>query len=261
MNRNRATLSMTAVCCCLFRATCFSLMSRLTIILFLIFFGRLQAQVLKFKGTWVNTEIYNSIRHNTSNMDLSQIMPRCIYVDSANRITIEYQYEQKSKTSLIGQISKKGDGVFFSALGRNFSIVNDSTMLIYNERRKITFQKISDHAVIGNGIQELLKQYFWSGYKKWKVMVFKQGTAIDTVVATIGSGRIYGDGESMIFRRYEFTDADRHDVNGEHLFGIVFFSVKDNLSDSDQVFAVKKSENIVYLYKGNQLFYKLSPIE
>jgi hypothetical protein len=236
-------------------------MSRLIIILFLICFGRLQAQVLKFKGTWVNTEIYNAVQHNASDLDLSQIVPQCIYIDSSNRITVEYRFEQKSKTSLIRGISKKGDGVLLNALGRNFSVINDSAMLIFNEKHKITFKRISDHAVIGNGIQELLKQYFWSGSRKWKVVVLKQGTAVDTVEASIGTSRISGDGENTIFRRYEFADVEKYDLNGEHLFGIVFFGVKNNLSDSGEVFAIKKSGNIVYLYKSGQLLYKLSPIE
>ena len=235
-------------------------MNKSFFIVFLLFFDKLGAQTFKTNGTWVNMEIYKAVQHDSASLDLNEIIPRCIYIDLSNKITIEYRFEQKSKTSLISNISKKRGSVFFHALGCNFSIINDSVILLFNNKGKISFQKVNDHAVIGSGIEDLLKKYFWSVYKKWKVVIFKNGRATDTVLASIGANRIYGDVDNAIFRKYEFTDVMKYHVNGEQLFGIDFFNVnKNNMSDSNEVFAIKKSEPFVYLYKGGELFYKLEP--
>ena len=237
-------------------------MSKLTIFCFLMCFNKLQSQVLRINGTWINEEVYNSVHQDKVSGDLNQIIPRCVYIDSFNKMTIEYRYEQKSKTSVIDGIVKKEHGVCFKALERNFSIINDSTMLLINNMRKIIFKKISDRADIGYGIKELLKQYFWSGHQKWKMITFDHGRAIDTIPVSIHGWSIYEDAKNAIFRRYEFTDVARYNVNGEYLFGVVFFKVnKKNMTDSNEVFAIKRSSDFVYMYKERELFYKLSPIK
>lgn len=237
-------------------------MDKLSITLILLFCVTPRYQPLKIKGTWVNTEIFNAVQLGRSSVDLEQIVPRCIYIDLSNKLTIEYRYEQKSKTSLINRISSRGDSIFFSSLGRNFAVINDSILLLFNYGRAITFKKINSESVIGNGIQALLKNYFWSSCKKWKVIIFKNGRAADTVSASIGDSNFSGDSSNLGVRHYEFTDVRRYSVNGKHLFGVDLFKITNkNMTDSDEVFAIKKSGPFVYLYKGDELFYKLSPIK
>ena len=118
-------------------------MNKVSIILILLVYGTPRYQSLKIKGTWINAEIFNAVQLERSNVDLEQIVPRCIYIDVSNKLTVEYRYEQKSKTSLINRISSRGDSIFFSALGQNFSVVNDSILLLLEDGRCITFKKIT----------------------------------------------------------------------------------------------------------------------
>jgi hypothetical protein len=50
-------------------------------------------------------------------------------------------------------------------------------------------------------------------------------------------------------------------VNGKQLFGIDLFTVTNkNMTDSNEVFSIRKSEPFVYLYKADELFCRLSPV-
>jgi hypothetical protein len=94
------------------------------------------------------------------------------------------------------------------------------------------------------------------------VIIFKNGRAADTVSASIGDSNFAWDSNNLGVRHYEFTDVRRYSVNGKQLFGVDLFEVNNkNMADSDEVFAIKKSGPFVYLYKGDELFYKLFPIK
>jgi hypothetical protein len=228
----------------------------------LICFNNLSAQVSKISGTWVNADIYNAVQQDTSSINLNDITPRCVYVNSSNKITIEYRFEQKSKTAQVLGVSKRGDSLFFYALRSNFAVVNDSIMLLFNYRRNITFKKIDKKSVVGNGVQQLLKNHFWGSIKKWKVVNFRNGIATDTILATIGSSEIHGNGDSIICRHYEFIGDKGNYINRESLFKMVTFGInKSDMADSVQVFEIKKSNLIVCLYKKGELSYKFIPIE
>lgn len=237
-------------------------MKQLLIILFSLFFYELQAQTIKISGTWVNTEIYNAVQHNLTSVDLDSIVPRCVYIDLNYKMTIEFRFEQKSKTSPISKISKRGDSAYFSSMERRFVIGNDSIMLLFNSRRNITFRKVTNTTVIGNGIQLVLKDYFWGTNRKWEIINFKNGKSTDTTTAYIDKGKIHSDSIKEISRHYEFADIKRYKVNGRILFGIVFFDVDNkNMSESGELFGIRKSGSVIYLYKGDKLSYTLVPID
>jgi hypothetical protein len=235
-------------------------MKQLLTILVFFYFDKLQAQTIKISGTWVNTEIYNAVRHDLTSVGLDSIVPRCIYIDLNNKMTIEFRFEQKSKTSPISKISKKGDSTYFTSMERRFAIGNDSIMLLFNSRHNITFKKVTSRAVIGNGIQVLLRDYFWGTSRKWKVINFKNGKSPDTTTAYIDKGKFHSEMSKGISRHYEFGDIKRYKVNGQILFGFVFFDVDNkNMSESGEVFGIRKSGSVVYLYKGDRLRYTLVP--
>jgi hypothetical protein len=224
--------------------------------------NNLQAQGLKINGTWVNTEIYNAVHEDMTKGDLDLVVPRCIYIDLNYKMTVEFRFEQKSKTSAISKISKKGDSTFFSSMERNFAIANDSVMLLLNRHHRSTFKKINDKSVIGNGIQALLRGYFWGKNKKWKVITFNDGKSTDTTMADIEGSKIYSQAGKEIFGNYEFTDVKRYNIDGQLFFGIVFFDVNSkHMTDSVDVFHIRKSGSIVYLCKGDRLSYTFSPID
>ncbi|HVU96979.1 MAG TPA: hypothetical protein VHE34_17235 [Puia sp.] len=237
-------------------------MKQLLTILFFLCFDKLQAQAIKISGTWVNTEIYNAVRQDLPSVELDSIVPRCIYIDLNNKMTIEFRFEQKSKTSRVNKISKKGDSAYFSSMERRFAIGHDSTMLLFNSRHNITFKKVSSRAVIGSGIQVLLRNHFWGTSRKWKVINFKNGKSPDTTTAYIDKWKIQSESSKGISRHYEFADIKRYKVNGQMLFGVDLFDVDNkNMSESGEVFGIRKSGSVVYLYKGDKLSYTLVPID
>jgi hypothetical protein len=189
-------------------------------------------------------------------------VPRCIYIDSSKRVVIEYRYEQKSNASRITKWSKKNNKIVFTSLGREFSILNDSIMLLLNYGHEIYFKKISNKVVIGDGVQTIFRQFFWGKNKKWQFETINNGKSIDTIVVSISATKFNIRKNNETYSQYEFTDTKQYNVGNEKLYGIDLFSTNDrNMATSDRIFAIKKSGKRIELYRNDSLSYILNPIE
>ncbi len=163
------------------------------IILLFINLNELNAQYKKIRllpGTWINLELFKELQQDNLSVNLDNILPRCLYIDSSNKLVIEYRYEQKSSNSTIKEISTKNGQKVFKALDRSFSLVNDSMLLLSNYGRKIYFKKINNKATLGDGVQAMLRQHFWDNYKEWQMVTVKNEKIIDTIMVFMGKTMI-----------------------------------------------------------------------
>jgi len=238
-------------------------MRKFLIVMLFIGMHKLHAQFMELRGTWVNIEFFNALQHQKPRKNLDSIVPRCIYIDKSNQVTIEFGYEQKSRRSPIGRMTKDNSNrTMFSALERQFTLVNDSLLLLSNYGRKMFFKKIGSEEFVGNGIQLLLRWYFWSHYKKWNLITVNNNTPTDTAIVTIGRTKISSTEKSPIVSQYEFMDTKQYNINGEELFGIDFFTTNVSyMTTSNNIFGIKKLGDEIYLYKDTILYFRLIPVK
>ena len=237
-------------------------MKRLIIVMIFIGLRYSNAQIEKFRGTWINIELYNSMQLPKSRIELDSIIPRCIYINSSNKLTIEFRYEQKSNPVVIRKMYSKNGKKAFDVLNRSFTGINDSVMLLSTSGQKTYFKKISNEATVGDGLQAMFRNYFWSNFKKWQLVTIVNNNSKDTVSAYVSRIKISGLKYNPLFKNYDFLDTEMYQLQGENLFGIDFFTVNHNyMATSNSIFAIKKVDTKIYLYKDGNLRYILIPIE
>jgi hypothetical protein len=240
-------------------------MKKLLLLLFIISSKQLTAQKSQLRyltGTWFNVDLTNSIMTNNISNNYDSIVPRCVYIDSLKGLKIEYRFEQESEFIKISNWSKSKGQLKFKAKGKNFILIDDSLLIMSDPSRKVYYKKISNQAIIGVGIQIVLRNYFFEKHKKWNLLTCEGDEVSDSQVINISTRVMRLEKNNQVLHEYEFLDTKQYILNGEKLFGIILFKTDKNfMSSSEKVYVIKKVGRQLYLYKSGYLAYRLNPLE
>jgi hypothetical protein len=211
------------------------------------------------RGTWINGEFKQCLFSCDSNQKSLTLVPRFLYIDSMNFLFYENGFERISKKIRI-KYDPAGNYYQIVELGTSsiLKLLNDSSIEISSLKGgKKLFEKISNSAMVGAGMQIFFRKYFWRGEELWQLIHIKNNDIRDTQNVLITGTKILTESKKYI-AEYEFMDIDQTKVGEQKLFNIMLFDeTKNHMSTNERLFAIKKEKHKIILYNKDTIEYIL----
>jgi hypothetical protein len=235
---------------------------------FILFFALLNTngqnitKTVNIRGTWINALFLDCLRSCDSvEISASKISPRFLYVDSVNSLCYENHFEHISGEIKLTYQPKIKVYSFNSDKASYYKLTDDSTLVLSSrDTIRAIYKKINIHATPGSGMQIYFRNYFFDNEINWELIHFHGSGLIDTQRVTITATRILDINRKYI-TQFEFMDTYQTSVNNKMLFNIMFFDEDKNyMSINERLFALRKDDDKVLLYKKETLEYILIPV-
>jgi hypothetical protein len=228
-------------------------MRTLLILIIFIQSGELFSQLSAISplyGTWANIEILGSLKQDSIHSTMDGISPQFIYVDSSNRVIIEYRFEQASAAKYLKVLVKRSDSIVLVTPGIKYLYKHDTLRISGNWNGY--FVKVSRFTPVGSGMQIVLNNFFLKGRTKWNLVTFEKGKQVDTQIVHFHGGILKSASDGRYICEIEFT-------NDKGQFIMIFSKTVGNMTRDVHYYSVEKIKDELYLYKGKSLCKRLSP--